>query len=77
MYIEQIRKNYEATINSYKLHKYDQEYKLGSFWVENKETDLKLLYESKTDEEMIQGIDKTIQFSITFPKTMYDSQDKF
>ena len=75
MYIEQIRKNYEATINSYKLHKYDQEYKLGSFWVENKETDLKLLYESKTDEEMIQGIDKTIQFSITFPKTMYDSQD--
>ena len=73
MYIEQVRKNYEATRESYQLNDYDQKYKLGSFWVENKETDLKLLYKSKTDEEMIRGIDKTIQFSITFPKTMYDS----
>jgi len=73
MYIKEVREKYEATINSYKSCNYEQQYKLGSFWVENKETDLKLLYESKTDEEMIRGIDKTIQFSITFPKVAYDS----
>ena len=75
MYLDLVRKNYAATIESYKASDYYSKYALGSFWVENKETDLKLLNESKTDEEFIQGIDKTIQFSITFPKTQYDNVD--